>query len=127
MSTSSRASSSRTDGGKTYTAGVYPGAEEWVENRFGKDIQGFNGIRGAIKPGETKRGVAVFKSVDPAADKLVLFVQGLTGDYKMEKGENGKLSPMYRTLKIAFYRPGDAWEVAVDPVTLESKEWIWRD
>lgn len=116
-----------TDSGKVYTAGAWPKIEERVAERFGKDILGSREMAGLVKPSETRRGVAVFKNIDAAADRLTLFVSGLTGDYKVEIGADGKAIAKYRTLKTVFYRPGDEWAEVIDPVTRESAEWIWRE
>jgi hypothetical protein len=115
-----------TDGGKVYTAGAWPSVEERIAERFGKDILGCRDMVGAMKPGETRRGVAIFKRIDPAADRLTLYVSGLTGDYKMEPDAEGKAVARYRTLKAVFYRPGDEWAETIDPVTRETTEWVWR-
>ena len=40
----------------------------------------FREMVGTIAPGETKRGVAIFEGVDPAADLLTVYVGGLTAD-----------------------------------------------
>lgn len=115
------------ENGKVFSAGVYPAVEAVIKKRFGKNILGFTDIVGEINPGETKKGVAIFKSLDPAADKLIVYVGGISGDFKKASSEEGAVVTMYRTYKLLYKRPGDQWNVEVDPVTLQATEWIWRE
>jgi len=115
------------ENGIVATAGVYPGAEAEISKRCGRDMLGFSKIIGIIKPGETKKGLAVFKGVDAEAKKLLLYVSGLSGDFTVNQGKDGGLVVMYRTFKATYYRPGDEWHLEIDPVTLESSEWVWRE
>jgi hypothetical protein len=115
------------ENGCVTTAGVYPRAEAEISKRCGMDVLGFSKIIGTIKPGETKKGIAVFKGVDPTAKKLSLYVSGLSGDFKVDQAKEGGLVVMYRTFKATYYRPGDEWHLEIDPVTLESSEWVWRE
>jgi len=90
------------------------------------EILPFEEIVGPLEPGETKRGVAVFRGVDPAADLLTVYVSGLTGDFVTRKTEEGGVKVLYRTYRLLYRRPGDAYLASVDPVTLVSSEWVWR-
>jgi hypothetical protein len=113
--------------GKVYTAGIYPAAEAAIKAEDGRSILGFSAIAGNIKPGEKKRGMAIFKNVDAASNKLTLYVSGLSGDFKTDKNAEGQLVTMYRTYKTVYFRPGDQWHVMINPVTLKDSEWVWRE
>ena len=114
-----------TDNGKVCDSAIFPNVETAIKKRFGKDILSFREIVGLIKPGETKRGMAIFKGVDPASDHLNLYVVGISGNFKVDEVE-GKIVTLYRAYKLTYFRPGDAWHVALDPVTLQDSDWVWR-
>ena len=115
------------DNGKVFTAGIYPTVFAQLSKRMGKDLLSFSKITGIIKSGETKKGVAVFKGADPAADTLAIYVTGLSGDFTLKKTESGKLVALYKTFKLCYARPGDEFQASLDPVTLKSTEWVWRE
>jgi len=115
-----------TETGKSFTAGIYPAIDKLLTKRFGKDVLDFGHIKGIIKPGETKKGLAVFREVDPAAHSLTVYVGGISGDVKTQADAEGKLEVLYRTYKLVYKRSGDEFHVTVAPVTLESADWIWK-
>jgi len=118
-----------TDDGSVHRAQLFPDIAARLAERFGKDILNTSKIAGIIKPGETKRGVATFKDVDTGSDKLNVYVGGLSGDLKVEreKTDGERVVTLYRTFKSVYYRPGDEFDVEIDPVILESSEWVWRE
>ncbi len=116
-----------TDNGKVFTAGIYPTFFSLISERFGKEILPFSKIIGIIKPGETKKSVAIFKNADPASDMLTVYVAGLSGDFTLKRTQSGKLIVRYKTFKMCYARPGDAFQASLDPVTLKSTAWVWRE
>ncbi len=90
------------------------------------ELKPFRSMKGPIRPGETKRGVAIFETVDTAANTLTVYVSGLTGDFVTRTLEDGQVKALYRTYKSVYYRPGDGFQVTLEPVSLVSSEWIWR-
>ena len=108
-------------------ANVSPKVANVVSERFGRKILDSNKVRGILKPGETRDGIAIFSGVDPASDTLTLYAYGFSGDLKTSRDAEGKVETLYRTYKLVYSRPGDEFVVAIDPVTLKSTEWIWRE
>jgi len=115
-----------TEAGVLHRSGLYPKAYERIVKGETEKILSFPKIARTLKPGQTRRGVAVFKGVDPAADELTVYVTGLSGDMKLRRDKEGRIKAEYKTYKLIYSRPGDAYAAALDPVKLESSEWIWR-
>ena len=115
-----------TEKGKLYTAGIYSTIAKRVQQHFGRDVLDATKMAGILKAGETRRGVAVFRDVDGTSDVLTVYVSGLSGDLKVDKSADGKVSVLYRTYKVMYARAGDEFDLALDPVTLKSTEWVWR-
>jgi len=69
-----------------------------------------------ILPPSTKQGVddavygvAIWEGVDPHADRLQIYVRGLSDGYQeITPSQGGKLEAHYKTLRIDFIRRGDA-------------------
>lgn len=114
-----------TDNGEVTRSGVYPEVFAIISESFVSTVLDFKDMIGIIKPGETKRGIAIFKGSDPGTDKLTIYVAGLTGDFKTHE-EDGAVVAYYRTYKLVYKRPGDRFQAGLDPIKLESTEWIWR-
>ena len=115
------------DGGDAVTGDSYGAAAKEIRRIVGGNLLDQAGITGCIKPGETRRGVAIWKNFEPGARQLTLYVQGLSDDFKMVKNENGHMLTMYRTYKLTYRRTGSAEHVAINPVQLVTCEWIWRE
>ena len=116
-----------TEDGTVTNSLIYVEAYKQLEGRFGKELLDSARIAGVIKPGETRKGVAIFKGVDLASDVLTVYVGGLSGDIKSQKNAEGKLTVLYRTYKLIYQRPGDEYDLSIDAVTLKSSEWVWRE
>lgn len=108
------------------TAGVYSGVARILAERFDKAILDASAISGIIKPGEARKGAAIFTGIDPHANEMTVYVSGLSGDFKMDMDKDGKLVTLYRTYKMVYWRGGDGAQVSINPVELKSAEWIWR-
>lgn len=60
------------------------------------------------KPGGTEiRGVAMWRGVDPAADRLTLYITGFSNGYMLTKAPDGTEMVWRKTLIQQFWRPGD--------------------
>jgi hypothetical protein len=116
-----------TEDGAVTNSLIYAEAYKQLEGRFGKGLLDSSHVAGVIKPGETRKGVAIFKGADPASDVLTVYVAGLSGDIKSQKNSEGKLTVLYRTYKLVYQRPGDEYDLSRDAVTLKSSEWVWRE
>jgi hypothetical protein len=115
-----------TDTGKTFDAQVFPAISKRIQERFGKEVRDQTTVTGVLKPGQSRKGVALWKGVEPGSDVLNVYVGGLSGDLKTEKTQDGKLTVLYRTYKLVYGRPGDSFDLSIDPVELKSTEWVWR-
>ncbi|MHC4712644.1 MAG: hypothetical protein ACYTAN_05140 [Planctomycetota bacterium] len=115
-----------TDDGKVTRSGIYPNAFLAIRKELARDMFDFKDMVGVMQPGESKRGVAVFKNSDPGTDRLTVYVGGLTGDFKTQVEDNAVVA-YYRTYKLVYRRPGDQFSAGIDPITLESTEWVWRE
>ena len=79
----------------------------------------------AIADGETRIGVAIFRDLDPEADRVKVYVTGLTDNYRYQDEDNRK--GFQRMMwKIEWYRPGDAANRVQSPVQTVADEWYWR-
>jgi len=76
-----------------------------------------------IVPGQTVWGIAAWTDVDPRIDRFSLYVSGLTNALRWEneaEAYDPDAAPMSgqeifrKTLKINFFRPGDAYDEADD-------------
>jgi len=115
-----------TEDGKLYTSIPSPDIAKRLRERFGRELVDTAAISGIMKPGDTRKGVAVFKGVNGTSDVLTVYVGGLSGDLIVEKDAEGKLVPLYRTFKLVYTREGDEYDLAIDQVNRKSAEWVWR-
>ena len=102
--------------GKTYQDSVLPQAVKVIQAREDptKPLLGSVEIAGYLPPStkdgvdEAVYGVAIWEGVDPAADRLEVYVRGLSDGYQTIPAEGGKPArTKYKALKIDFTRPGD--------------------
>jgi len=108
-----------TDTGKRYEDTVLPQAVKQIQNREDPSIQNLYGavdIMGMVPPSKKQGvedavfGVAVWEGVDPKADKLTIFVKGLSNGLRDDVGPDGKTVTRYKTLQINFIRRGDHFD-----------------
>ena len=107
-----------TDTGKRYEDTVLPRAVDQIKLREDPTISKLHGavdVMGMV-PTSTRQGVedavfgvAIWDGVDPHADKLTIFVRGLSDGYRTDPGasEADKAVTRYKALKIDFIRRGD--------------------
>jgi hypothetical protein len=82
-------------------------------------------ISGVIKNGESRRGVAIFFRLDPAADHVKVFITGLTNTFRYQDEDNRK-GFQRRVRFIHWFRPGDTHNRPEDRVDTQFDDWIWR-
>lgn len=63
-------------------------------------------------------GVATWTDVDPRLDFFAIDVRGLTNAYQIQVDSGNEKKYLRRTLRIYFWRPGDALDVARDRIYL---------
>ena len=106
-----------TDTGKRYEDTVIPQAVKKIQSREDPSIQNLHGavdIMGLIPP-STKQGiddavfgVAVWEGVDPRADKLTIFIKGLSDGLRADPDPSGgKPVIRHKALQLDFLRRGD--------------------
>lgn len=76
-----------------------------------------------LKPGETRRCVAVFNRLDPNANHITINVAGLSNEVKQLTSEDGNLALEERIRKLYYERPGDEHAITLDSFRLTGKEW----
>lgn len=128
-----------TDTGKRYEDTVLPKAVDRIKLREDPTITKLYGavdVMGMVPPSnkmgveDAVFGVAIWDGVDPHADKLTVFVSGLSDGYKTDPGVNeaDKSVTRYKALKIDFIRRGDehgAHEREITPAE-PPYDWTYR-
>jgi hypothetical protein len=125
-----------TDTGKSYEEAVLPQAVPLIRAREAPDFKllGAVDIAGMVPPStkegydEAVFGVAVWEGIDPHADRLTIFVRGLSDGYKDVTTPDGKTVTRYKTLRIDLIRRGDARNLNEREILLADPpyEWVYR-
>jgi hypothetical protein len=108
--------------GKRYPDRVIPVAVAAIRLREDPNRQFYNSVDivRELKRGETVWGIATWEDVDPQTDRFSIYVQGLTNAYRWTDAP-GAYKPgdppgtgrhlWLRTLRLNFWRPGNARDV----------------
>jgi hypothetical protein len=123
-----------TDTRKRYEESVLPKAVELIRARedYSIPLLGATDIDGVIPP-STKTGVddavfgaAVWDGVDPNADRLSIYVRGLSdGFQEVPAPDGGKPTVKYKTLRIDLIRRGDAFHLNEKEIELADPPYEW--
>ena len=123
-----------TDTGKRYEESVLPAAVKIIQVREDASITllGAVDVAGVI-PASTKEGiddtvfgVAIWEGVDPHADRMSIYVRGLSDGYKeVPAPDGGKPSVKYKTLRIDLIRRGDARNLNEKEIQLKEPPYEW--
>jgi len=72
-------------------------------------------------------GVAIWEGVDPKADKLTVFVRGLSDGYREDPSPDagGKSVVRYKALQIDFIRRGDEHDLKEREIILADPPYDW--
>jgi len=114
-----------TDTSQLTYAMASPGALAAIRTKHGVPLLDINQICGPIKPGETKKGVAIFHRLDPAADHVHVYISGLTDEFRYQD-EKGRKGFQRRVWYIHWFRPGDGANRPEDRTDTLDDGWIWR-
>jgi len=114
-----------TDTRKTTYAMASPQALEAIRIKHGVQLLDINQVGGPIKPGETKKGVAIFYKLDPEADHVHLYISGLTNAFRYQDEDNRK-GFQRQVWYIHWFRPGDGANRPEDRTDTQDDCWIWR-
>jgi hypothetical protein len=79
---------------------------------------------GILKPGEKRQGLVVFDEIDLNADRIILHVNGLVENTKVERREIVSENKEYR---VYYERPGDEFYRALDKMKLVKDAWVVLD
>ena len=125
----------RTDTGKTYTEvsredvlqrirtlneQEYFSTPELIQHL--REEEGNDG-RPLLAPGKSICGVAIFPTIDPAADFLEIYAFGLTDSFKIETRDDQR-TPFVEARVITYFRPGDRFHPDRH-LSLYSQDWVY--
>ena len=122
-----------TDTGKRYEDTVLPIAVNIIQAREDRTIPllGAVNIMGMIPP-STKEGVddavfgvAIWEGVDPKADRINIFVRGLSDGMQVINPPDGKPVTRYKTLRIDLIRRGDERNLTEREIQLLEPPYEW--
>jgi hypothetical protein len=123
-----------TDTNKRYEESVMPRAVPLVQNREDPayTVLGAVDVAGVIPPSTSKTvddavfGVALWDSVDPHADRIKIYVRGLSDGYQLVKDpDGGNPTTVYKTLVIDLIRRGDNRKLNENEITLAEPPYDW--
>ena len=125
-----------TDTGRRYEDTVLPKAVKQIQTREDSTISNIYGavdIMGMVPPSTSRGvenavfGVAIWDGVDPHADKLTVYVKGLSDGYRMDPGASEAEKPVtrYKALKIDYIRRGDEHRLHEREITIADPPYDW--
>ena len=122
-----------TDTGKRLEEAVLPKAVPIIQGREDQSIPllGAVEVSGMIPPStkpainDAVFGVALWDTVDPKADRLSIYVRGLSDGYQDVKSPDGKAVTRYKTLRIDLIRRGDERNLNEKEITLADPPYEW--
>ncbi len=123
-----------TDTNKRYEEAVIPKAIPLIKGREDPDrrVLGAVEIAGVIPPTKSATvdsavfGVAMWDHVDPKADRLQIFVRGLSDGYqRVSDPSGGAAVTRYKTLRIDLIRRGDDRNLNEQEITLAEPPYEW--
>ena len=119
---------------KRYIDRVMPAAQPLINKRergeYKNSVEIVAPLPAAAHEGETGteiNGVAMWRGVDPFADRFRIFMTGFSNGYEVSKGPNGEEIVLRKTLVQEYWRPGD--EIEQDEREIRSTgdpQWIYR-
>lgn len=123
-----------TDTNKRYEEAVLPKAVSIIQAREDPATKLLGAVEnaGVIPPSKKAAvddavyGVALWEGVDPNADKMSIYVRGLSNGYhEVAAPEGGKAVAKYKTLRIDLIRRGDARNLNEKEITLAEPSYEW--
>ena len=124
-----------TDTGKRYEDTVLPQAVKKIQTREDPSIENLYGavdIMGMIPPSRKQGvddavfGVAIWENVDPKADRLQVFIRGLSNGQRQDPTpDGGKPVIRHKALMLDFIRRGDHFDQREREITLGEPPYDW--
>lgn len=123
-----------TDSKRRFEESVIPKAVPLIQNREDPTIKVLGAVDVAgVLPPSTKQtvddavfGVALWDGIDPNADRMSIYVRGLSDGYQDgSSADGGKPVTKYKTLRIDLIRRGDARNLNEKEITLAEPPYEW--
>jgi len=108
--------------GKKYLDNCYPAAQRLAQLRDKRKYLNCLEIRGLLKPGQTKRGIALFRQIHRDTNNFSLFVNGLSAVKVLEvNGEQAKVK--VKVFRADYFWGGDRYHFDPESFKLQKTEW----
>ncbi len=122
-----------TDTNKRYEESVLPRAVKLIQAREDPSIRllGPVDVIGMIPPStkptvdDAVFGVAMWEGIDPHADKMSIYIRGLSDGYQEVTPPDSKPVVRYKTLKIDLIRRGDARNLSEKEISRAEPPYEW--
>jgi len=114
----------KTDVNTKHLDTIYPKLQGQLERERGKIYLNAAQVTGPISPGQTKAAIAIFKNVDPRADKLIFYCFGFTNAYKFDERDENKI--LYKVWRMDYNRPGDEIDRQYDKLIPVESRWDYE-
>lgn len=122
-----------TDTKKRFEEAVIPKAVKVIQAREDPSLTllGAVDIAGIIPPSgktgvdDAVFGVAMWDDIDPHADRIQIYVRGLSDGYQEKHGADGKTVVKYKTLRIDLIRRGDERNLDEKEIELADPAYEW--
>lgn len=119
---------------KRYIDRVIPAAQPMINERERGEYKNSVEIVGPLPPpakegerGTEIRGVAMWRGVDPTADRFRIFMTGFSNGYEVKKGPQGEEIVLRKTLVQEYWRPGDELQQDEREIRVQGDpKWIYR-
>jgi hypothetical protein len=120
---------------KTYLDQVIPEALPVIQRRekgkYRTTVDIVGPIPPAGEPGDANRegvwGVAMWRGIDPTADRYTVYMTGFSNGIHVVDGPDGQPVIQTKTIMQNFWRPGDQFQLAEPEIRLDGlPQWIYR-
>jgi hypothetical protein len=120
---------------QTYLDQVIPEALPYIQRRekgkYLSTVDVVGPIPAASEPDDPDReglwGVAMWRGIDPEADRYTVFMTGFSNGLRVIDGPDGKPVIQTKTITQKYWRPGDPYEREEPEIRpLAPAEWIYR-
>lgn len=116
-----------TDTFKTYRNQTQPDVKALAERREGTTLRSTTEMMGMVKQGESRRGIIIFREVDPGAKRWDIYISGLSGEYVLQLIP-GRAEPLvlHKTYHVQYRNRGDEFDPRDDEIEHVKTEWTYR-
>ncbi len=108
--------------GKRYLDNYYPAAQRLAQLRDKRKYLNCLEVRGLLKPGQTKHGIALFRQIHRDTNYFSLYVSGLSAVKVLEvNGERAKVK--VKVFRADYFWGGDRYHFDPENFKLQRTEW----